>query len=592
MEKGKRFDRQSLIFAAALSLCFGLLVFFFSPMEIVYGNQQDFSANASDILPPMLLLALAVSGGLMLLLTAALLIHRRVFFVLSRIFFGLTLAFYVQSLFLNGSMHQITGDGLYSGSTAGMVINAVIFFAVFAAPTVIGIVSAKKKLAEGNGFLKYLPAYLCGVIIVMQVFGFTDSMRKASAEDAVKAYDEVFTYAPLTSLSKDKNTVVFLIDRFDGGWCDELLEKYPELNEKLGGFTYYRNNISHYTNTFPSLPSTLTKYYFDDYDYGSKTEYLNAAWDRRTLPDILKENGAVMNLAVDGSTAYSSVSQLSGRCGNLVSSEGMRDGFNSFGKNGILFTMSRLSLAKLAPYCLKFAFAGNMGSDLATGFIRYTKEAEGEIIPSFVGVSSDLKFNDYITAHGLNADSPKPTVNFIHLNGSHSVSERVSKLYYGDNAFDADVYTTTRGEFEILFGYFDEMKRLGVYDSSTIIIFADHGRVHDEIDFEDKEHIEHTNISTLMVKPAGADTSEPLAADSTSELTNDYLAASVLEYMGIDHSEFGYSYNDIISGGLHIDRIFNPFSWKVGGRFKKLSIYRVTGDARDFSNWQETDNNN
>jgi hypothetical protein len=84
----------------------------------------------------------------------------------------------------------------------------------------------------------------------------------------------------------------------------------------------------------------------------------------------------------------------------------------------------------------------------------------------------------------------------------------------------------------------------------------------------------------------------PLAADSTSELTNDYLAASILEYMGIDHSEFGYSYNDIISGNLHIDRIFNPFSWKVGGRFKKLSIYRVTGDARDFSNWRETDNNN
>ncbi|MBR6101417.1 MAG: sulfatase-like hydrolase/transferase [Ruminococcus sp.] len=586
MEKQKRFEKRDMVFAAALALCLGLTVFFFSPMEIVYGNQQDFTANASDILLPMLLLGLAVSAGLMLLFMLTRLLGRSVFFAVTHIFLGLTLAFYFQSLLFNGQMHQITGDGLYTGSTAGMVVNGAIFLLIAAAPTVIGIILARKKAAEGNTFIKYLPAYLCGVMILMQGFGFTDSMRKAGAEGAAKAYDEVFTYAPLTSLSPEKNTVVFLVDRFDGGWADELLEKYPELSEKLEGFTYYRNNISHYTNTFPSLPSTLTKFYFDDYEYGSKTEYLNAAWDRRTLPDALKENGVRVNLAIDGSSAYSSVSQLSGRCDNLVSSEDMRDGFNLFGKKGIYFTMTRLSLAKLTPYWAKFFFAGSLDSDVSGEFIRYKEEYEPEIIPSFVGVSSDLKFNDYITSHDLAADSPAPTVNIIHLNGSHAVSERVSKLYYKDEPFETDVYTTTRGEFEILFRYFDELKRLDIYDKTNIIIFADHGRVHDEIDFEDKEQIEHENVSALMVKPAGA-ASAPLLTDSSAELSNDYLAASVLEYMGIDHSDFGYSYNDIIEGDLHIERIFNPFSWKTGGRFKKLNRYRVNGDARDFSNWTE-----
>jgi hypothetical protein len=54
-------------------------------------------------------------------------------------------------------------------------------------------------------------------------------------------------------------------------------------------------------------------------------------------------------------------------------------------------------------------------------------------------------------------------------------------------------------------------------------------------------------------------------------------------YAGLDHSEYGYSYDDIINYSPDITRIANEYDFSAE---TVVAQYEVTGDAHDFNNWK------
>ena len=196
----------------------------------------------------------------------------------------------------------------------------------------------------------------------------------------------------------------------------------------------------------------------------------------------------------------------------------------------------------------------------------------------------DLRFSKYLDTHSITADSSNKTFSFIHLNCCHTIVDEVAELHglEGEN----DVYKTTRGDFEILFKYFRQMKEAGVFDNSTIIVMGDHGRAPRELKGS-QSSLDNAITTALLIKPAGAGDT-PLKKDRYSELSINYFAASILEYAGLDRSGCGYSYNDIINGDLHIPRFIRGFDFAGYGRMVYQDGYEVTGDARDFNNWKNT----
>jgi hypothetical protein len=235
------------------------------------------------------------------------------------------------------------------------------------------------------------------------------------------------------------------------------------------------------------------------------------------------------------------------------------------------------------PYAVKNEITSGLGSNLSCDFVTYDMP---DVMPMAVGVPSDLKYYDYLKENGLKADSQNKTFSFIHLNCSHGSGEDTAALYDPDEP--VNIYSTTRGGFEILFEYFDQMKELGIYDNSTIIVLGDHGRAPSEIEIDDLDGLTSAITTALLVKPAGAK-AEPLKLDRYSELSNDFFPASVIEYAGIDHSDFGLSYQDVIDGELHPDRYMQTFDWHGFGRVVYKAYYKITGDARDFDNWEVLD---
>lgn len=585
MKTKERFRLKNIIPAAAVSLFAGFTVCFFSPAEIYTADPSEFIIGVSEALIPMLITAAAVSAGLFLLHLLLLLINETAAAAANRLIFGAALAGYIQMLFLNGRTAKFTGDAMSYPMTEPFVLaDFLAFYVIMLLPLILyaaGRTRPQGRLASIPGGM--IVSGICAALLAMQTAGFVPGLLKA--EDTMKERNafsnRYFSYDPVMSLSKENNVIVFLTDRLDGNWMQEALNRYPELYDTFDGFTFYRNNISRNPNTYPSVPEMLSG--LDSLDYQG-SDFTEIFWKENMLLKPVHDSGYKVNLVIDRAM-YRTVDEAAsyGYVDNILEQE-MRYHINYTDRNGVVPTQLKFSLIKMLPYAMKPYIAIGVAPEFADSFIV---SDSNEPFPSVVGPTSDMIFFDYYRNRGLDNESDSPVFDFIHLNASHDVSEELSMLYPGNAGYTPDAITTVRGEFEILGMWFDEMKRLGIYDNSTVIIIGDHAR---QVTYEEAiaEKLDSELLTGLLIKPAGAEHGK-LKTDTESELYNVYFPASILEYAGLDHSALGISYNDAISTGLHTERILRPYDF--GGHFDRPmlpGVYRVNGNAMDFSNWEYT----
>lgn len=585
--KSSRFNKKNEIPIVIVSIALCFTVFFFSPADVFLGNQRDFVVSFGNIVFPLLFTAVIASGVFIAIQNLFLKISEKLGRGVTKFFFGLLLAMYVQMLFLNGRMTSFTGDAAnYESNMPALISNLVLYVFIILMPFLINIPlhflkkkESVKKLADSLSG-KVIP-YIGGLIFVMQLVGCGSTILTTDFSKYEKSYSYYLSYEQSMSLSKEDNIVVFLVDRLDSFWMDKTIEKYPDVKENFEGFTFYQNNVSHNTQTFPSVPQMLTAKMYKGEDW---VEYISNAWAGDTVTKNLKEEGYDINLMIDTLTTYSSTSQLQYQCDNIGYCEGNNVRFNYLGYDGIIPSMTRISLSKLTPYAVKSYIIVGMGAGLSSGFVDY-KEPLEDNVPLALSEDSDIKYFDYLKKYGLNADHESPTFTFLHLNGAHDYSEKLSSFYKETSEKDVTRFTTIRGDLEILFTYFEQMKKLGIYDNSTIIVLGDHGRAPQEIENTDQMNLESPIVASLLIKPKNAE-AKPLMTDPDTELSNDYFAASILEYAGLDHEKFGYSYNDIINGDIHPDRYMQTCEFGGYGVTKYKTLYKITGNARDFDNWE------
>ena len=619
--------KKRLLFIIIMSLSFSFTILFFTPIDVVINNQTDFVVNLADIVKPTLLATAAVFAALVLVSVILLFISEKLYKGFTMLVLGALLASYVHMLFFGNQLNEISGGALENVDRSTVVFDAAIYLVMLLLPLVLCIyfsISANKAPAEGSkeggessdeqkaesaaaekessenkddddeedegknkkaglaywkDVISEMPIFLFAAIFLMQVTGLVSSLLRVSEYQVERNYDIAQSYRPIMSMSKDKNVVVFIVDRLDSMWTDDLIEVYPELNEKLDGFTFYQNYMSQYTNTFPSVPCMLTDYEFDGSEWN---DYLKNAWAHSdNALTRMKENGYTVNLILDGATTFTNLEQFSAYADNLN-----KVGFVEFNNKQIVRSMLDLSLLKIRPFFID-------GSRFAEKFLEmtsnYVNSDLDEFAPYNVSPSSDMQFYHYMKDTPLKADNSKKNFSFIHLNGAHDSNEDVMTLAPHDASAttrDPDVQMTARGELEIIIQFMDKLKEEGVYDNTAIILVADHGMKPFELDFQDE--LENPNVAALLIKPAGAERG-PLKFNRDSQLTSDFFQASLLEYAGIDHSDFGPTFNEIVDNGVENDRYFETFRFHSFGNEELLHRYKVVGDARDFDNWTEVE---
>ncbi|MBQ9518338.1 MAG: hypothetical protein IJR59_00385, partial [Firmicutes bacterium] len=355
MERDTR--KKSFVSGILLSIALYFMIFFFAPIDVFLSDQREFIIPARHIIFPMLVTAVAAVTVSVLVLYCIYRANKKVYDIVICLMLGLLLSFYCQELFMNGYMKSIVGNiYIYSEPLLEYKINFVINDIIFFAPLILWLVGKNYPNLKALSFADDKAVnYICAIVFIMQASGTVGIFAQNGIyNNKPDGEIEYLSYKPAMSLSKDKNVIVFLTDRLDSLWLDSTIEKYPELNEVFDGFTFYRNNISEYTNTFPSVANLLTDV---EYEGESWTGYFDKAWaeNNETLPDILKKNGYNVNLLIEKSTGYGELKNLNGRCDNAVKTNADVK-YNYLEKEGIVRTMTRLSFGKLTPYIFKDFF--------------------------------------------------------------------------------------------------------------------------------------------------------------------------------------------------------------------------------------------
>lgn len=568
-----------------LSLSVSIAVFVLAPLYIISASRADFPVRTSKLLLPM-----AAAGLVNTVLLSGILIMLRKYAgrtgcIIARLLAGLLIAAFVQTVFFNGKSAVYTGyKAVYADPGIRVFGNLAVYLVLMMLPEILHIISLRfpsKKLLRSADRFSVLGIAVLSFAVMTVWTGVKAAKTDLSEYDS--EYYGYLSYENAMSLSEKGNIVVILSDRLDSYYMDGMLEKYPDIAEKFDGFTFYQNNVSHSTNTFPSVSQMLTG---ELYDGGEWQEYMHKAWDGDSVPELLKKAGYDVNIIPDSSTTIGALREMDGVFDNICYCDEYSSNVSYLGKYGVIQALSKLSLSRIAPYILKGDIAGGLGTNVGRSMIIPCSEPD-DFVPFRIKPYTDIRFYDYLNANGLRSDNENKTFSFIHLSASHNLSSELAGLYEPVSG-EPDVYETTRGAFEIIFDYFDQLKRLGIYDDTTIIVLGDHGRPPNETDGVFNLDLEREIVTALLIKPAGAE-SAPIAFDRYSELSNDNFGASILEYAGLEHKDWGYSYNDIIENDLHPDRYLQTVKFINYGALKYTARYKITGDARDFDNWEKLD---
>jgi len=169
------------------------------------------------------------------LLVLSLLIPKKLIDVFLVLIFSIGFALYIQGNFINLDYGVLDGTEInwdnfgFSGT-----LNTIIWVLCVVVPLIIMKIWKKKAIK----ILKMISLIIVSVQVV------TTGVLLLSVNTSKS--DITVTDINQFSLSKDKNSIVFILDTFDSSYFNKIINEYPEYKEKLIGFTYFKNTLGTY----------------------------------------------------------------------------------------------------------------------------------------------------------------------------------------------------------------------------------------------------------------------------------------------------------------------------------------------------------
>lgn len=556
-EKKTGSAKTALRFLSVLpaSLFFFFAVFVFPVTETYVGNVNDFTVSFSTLFGSLFLVwgGAAVAVGLLCGL-----LPRKGRVIASSILFVSGLIGYIQSNFLNGSMISWTGEKEnYSASlVAG---NLAVLGAIF----LVGAgLTAFLLLRRLDGKLCIGVAVLSGILLFTQTAGTVYGAVTTERETVRLLTDE----GDLT-VAEDRNVVVFVLDTAAGKYVEEAREQDPDLFDGFDGFTYYPDCLPVYTRTYPSITYYLTgaHCYFDL----AASTWIDRAAEGSTYLSKMYENGIRLGVyTIDPAMVGESLHPYL---------ENSPAGDVPVRYDPFLVARYALSVSakRVLPYLLKPSVEERLGA-LNT---RAAKEDSSQ-------PKSEDDFLIALRENGLTVGDGAGCFRFFHFFGPHPGTRlRPDGTMSGYYTSEPEA---VRGDFTIVKAYLAELKRLGLYDKTTVIVTADHGDSRLSTDDYENENktldIVRSADMLMLVKPAGATSG---FTESAAKISASDLFATVYDGLGLDPAPYGTPIYRIPAGER--DRVFYYTAlWHDRyGEIARLT-FRVTGDSRKIGNYHWT----
>ena len=516
-------------------LFFVMTLIWLGPLEIFATNSYEFSFALKDYWWAVVFFGILVFLSLVLIL-------RFLPSKLSRFakicIFAATLCCYIQTMFFNGHMQTFNNREI-TWDIRLKILNLLIWLLVF-----VTVCVALLKAKNGDKCEDYAALFLSAIqfIALISLLVTTDIV----SEDK----NGYLSTKNMNVLSDKKNVIVFILDYYDGTYVEESFARRPDLIEGLDGFVYYPNATSVHSRTYPSLPYLFSGEicYFDK----EPKEYIKEAYDKWNLFDELSISG--IDVGYYGYDYF-----LSDSVKNKITNYERQSLKLRYAK--VCKYMLKMALYRDMPYMIKARFKYDIDDINDSVRIDDTQENKEGISDKAFKVSNDTWFGETITSNPLSKSGDmNASFRFYHLGGCHR--DLSHPIEMGIESF------------EIVEEYLRQMKDLGLYEDSTIIIMADHGKSGGG---EISESLPHeTAVPLMMVKMAG-DADIPMRTSDNPVSHADYIP-TVCDAFNID-IEDGIPIYEVENKLRERYYYYTAFETDEDGEVL-LQEYKVDGDAR------------
>ena len=412
-------------------------------------------------------------------------------------------------------------DYMFFGGTYGIISSALqyetaitnnpgiqIVNGLCVAATALAVWLLKKKWPA---ILRAVCLYGCVALAVLSVINL-GSLESKTKEIRTATSQITGEKATIRLDKKGKNVVVIMLDRTINGFVPFFMNEKPELLRQFDGFTYYPNTLSYGYHTNIAAPALFGGYEYTPDNLEKRADLLlkdkhNEAL--KIMPLNFLENGYEVTVCDPPYANYQWIPDLSIFDGypeiRTYNTIGMFDEYRTQMMVGLDRNRNRnlfcYSLFRAAPLALQ--------RTLYDGGYYLEMDAElddGEAFRLF-GVSADF-LNSYMVMESLpeiTEVTDRGTNTFMMLTNemTHNVIELqepdyVPKKKVDNTAYEAEHsvrrtadgreldmgacselvkihYHSDMSAFILLGKWFDELRALGVYDNTRIIIVSDHG---------------------------------------------------------------------------------------------------------------------
>lgn len=480
-----------------VALFISMTFFVFGPLEMIMSNASEFWFSVMDVLPYIgLCAALCFAVVFTISFFAASKIR-----IIYPVLLGFGLALYVQGNFMFVNYGVMDGTPIdWNGFGLWPVFNTLIWLVLVAVPIVLYL--WKKE------WFSALAVYVPMGIVAMQMITLITLALTVDLSQAAHGGSASLSVKGINEVSKQGNVAVFILDTFEDTFFEEIIEADPEYLSPLDGFTYFSNSTGVYPTTKGAMPFILSGQL-----YRNETTYSDYIQNAYSNTDYYKDlNDAGYDIGIYGEYMYVNSPAIKDYLSNLDTSSGVKASSNA----GLMGTIYKATAFRYFPHVAKKAvwyYSGDFDSwKTTTGASGYSLYKTGNL-----DLYEEIKHGELRLA-----DNEQGCYRVFYAYGCHSPYKLRTDMTEIDDG-SVTYLEAAKGCLNIVYEYIQQLKELGVYDNTTILVISDHGRTDTQF-----------TSPLMLVKPRNT---SGMLQISDAPVSQTDLMATVMEDIGLNTGE-------------------------------------------------------
>ena len=420
------------------------VLFVFAPVDMYLSTADELWFSLKDLIPWLLIFAAVTFAGITLLCC---ILPKKLSVIFRAGVYACSFLLWLQGNVLVADYGTLDGEKVnWAEYRVPGILNALIWIAVIAL-FIFLMLRLRKKF---RGVVEAAACILLATqIVTLGVLLIRQPQKAEQQGDRYLSRENEFVISP------EENTLVFVLDCFDGNLMTTLLEEYPEdTSDKFPDFTFYPDTVAAAARTKYAIPFILTG--DTNREEQSYNEYLSRAYGASPLMQELATGKY--------STGFYTIQQYM----DLSRDDAVENIYDGTPKPLSLFGLTKQFMKLVAFRYAPSILAPNFW--MYTGDFEYWKNTDAN---AGYRIDDDMFFMQLLE-EGLKAEAKKPAFRFYHLKGAHSpyILDRKAAPVDEEGGTEEE---QALGALYIVTEYMRQLKDLGLYDRATVIVMADHG---------------------------------------------------------------------------------------------------------------------